>query len=266
MIVQIRGTSGSGKTHLMRQIMEELHAEPILDSEGKIEAYKMDRDFFAIGSYKNKCGGADALGLGKRCTELLRKMTTDEDEKEIHAALCEIMPDEDAMKLIEKTRKGKKAGGSWGSVAVTEHLVRKYATQGHVIFEGLMLSGIWGRWYQIAKDFGGYIWLFMDTPLEVCHARILERNGGRPINRGNLESKYNASKSVYEKAVAAKETAVWLDHKRPLEHFWKVVNPLLQSTPETGELSPPEEEEGMPVIQAKPQSESTQGFRELSLF
>lgn len=262
-IVQIRGTSGSGKTFLMRQIMEELHAEPILNDEGKIEAYRMDRDFFAIGSYKNQCGGADALGISGRRVKLLRAMETPEDEKAALEDLSQIMAEEEAAKLVEKAGR-KKPLGAWGSVAITEHLVRKYATQGHVIFEGLMLSGIWGRWYQVAKDFGGYVWLFMDTPLETCHARILERNGGRPINMGNLESKYNASKNVYEKAVAAKEIAVWLDHKRPLEHFWEVVNPILEGKSQEPQSIP--EEEGIPVAQAKSQSESTQAFRELSLF
>ena len=50
-----------------------------------------------------------------------------------------------------------------------------------VLFEGVVVSTIYGPWQEWSKANGGMIWAFLDTPLEVCLKRIQERNGGKPI-------------------------------------------------------------------------------------
>ena len=65
MIINVRGTSGSGKTYTVRSFMEAYGPDhTIADREGKVVAhciyYKMMPVFF-IGSYKNICGGCDAI-------------------------------------------------------------------------------------------------------------------------------------------------------------------------------------------------------------
>ncbi len=201
MIVQIRGTSGSGKTWLIYKLMEHLNAQPILRDDEKIEGYLLDQNIRVAGRYTTACGGMDTI-------------------------------------------RGKEDG---------EALIRKYAELGHVFFEGLLISGVWGRWYKLAQDYPGqYLWLFMDTPLEKCHEQVMIRNGGKPISMKNLEGKHRAVKSAYKKAEAAGEKAVWIDHTRPWEHLLEVLDEHLFQTAAT----PPD----------PPSSESTQVYPALQLF
>src|SRR3990167_3725813 len=53
---------------------------------------------------------------------------------------------------------------------------------GSVVFEGLLLSGCYGRWLGVSKKLGDFVWAFMDTPIETC----LERTKQRRIARGDL--------------------------------------------------------------------------------
>lgn len=67
-----------------------------------------------------------------------------------------------------------------GSHEDIEALVREGATKGYnVVFEGLTISSTLTRWKRIADEFGDFWWTFMKTSEEECHARILDRNGGR---------------------------------------------------------------------------------------
>ena len=67
-----------------------------------------------------------------------------------------------------------------GSHDDIEEMVRAAAAKGHVIFEGLTISSTLTRWKRIDAEFPGYVWAFMDTPVEVCHKRILSRSGREP--------------------------------------------------------------------------------------
>lgn len=67
---------------------------------------------------------------------------------------------------------------SWkgGTGDFTEGLVRRFATEGHVIFEGLIISNSWGRWERLCQeDVNNYIWGFMGTSLEECIQRVYNR-------------------------------------------------------------------------------------------
>ena len=65
MIINIRGTSGSGKTHTARSFLD--HYSPnleIMDSSGKLVAHAVSYKtlpVYLIGSYRNICGGCDAV-------------------------------------------------------------------------------------------------------------------------------------------------------------------------------------------------------------
>ena len=128
-------------------------------------------------------------------------------------------------------------------------LVRKYADLGHVFFEGLIVSGVWTRWYKIAQDYPGqYLWLFMDTPLEKCNEQVMIRNGGKPVSMDNLKGKHRASFLVHEKAVAAGEKAIWVDHTRPWEHLLEILDEYLFQNTEKKEEDVP----SLESIQASP--------------
>lgn len=73
-----------------------------------------------------------------------------------------------------------------------------------VLFEGVVVSTIYGPWRDWAEANGGMIWAFLDTPLEVCLRRIQERNGGKPIQEQQVADKHRTLARVRQKAMADK--------------------------------------------------------------
>ena len=76
MIINIRGTSGSGKTHTARSFMTAYQPETIVYmADGKVAAhcvyYKM-MPVYVIGSYKNVCGGCDSIPTQNLACSLVR--------------------------------------------------------------------------------------------------------------------------------------------------------------------------------------------------
>lgn len=77
-ILSIRGTSGSGKSHTPHTMLKTFPNETLLDENGKILGYKVDassagvvQPIFIAGPYKTVCGGADQIPeqqmAGDRC-------------------------------------------------------------------------------------------------------------------------------------------------------------------------------------------------------
>lgn len=65
MIINIRGTHGSGKSTIVKQLLERYKAEPLLaPNEKKPQGYIMHSpfgDIRVVGSYETACGGCDAI-------------------------------------------------------------------------------------------------------------------------------------------------------------------------------------------------------------
>lgn len=72
-----------------------------------------------------------------------------------------------------------------------------------VLFEGVVVSTIFGPWKEWAEANGGMLWAFLDTPLEVCLERIQTRNGGKPIKEELVASKWRTIAGVRKKALKA---------------------------------------------------------------
>lgn len=220
MILNIRGTSGSGKSTVVREVASQLgEPELILGARERLEAYRYtgpNGPLYIIGSYKNQCGGCDALN--------------------------------------------GPLGGAKGSVARADELVRQFASEGaDVLFEGLMISSVYGRWLALSKDFPGqFYWLMLDTPLEVCHDRVLQRNGGKPIKMENLLGKWEGARNHSRKALEERETVIWLEHQRATEQVLE----LLRTRKISGDSNKLPSESTAPP----PPSESIQVSGALSLF
>lgn len=151
MILNIRGTSGSGKSYLVRGLMEHFGpASEITNEGGKVVGYQLAQDIRVVGRYETACGGCDT---------------------------------------ISKVYDGQ--GGN--SMDQVERIVRQWAAAGHVIFEGLIVTSVWGRWQRMAQELPVHF-LFLNTPLEICYQRVLERSGGRTPKgwpgSSDLEAKY----------------------------------------------------------------------------
>src|SRR3990167_6396595 len=172
MIINIRGTNGAGKSHMVRSLLEEFQGEPVAwDMNGrkpKVTVYRLliHPKVFVIGRYDVACGGADTM---------------------------------------------PKPVGEPGrnSMDVVEAYLREWAVQGHVIFEGLIVSSVWNqRWVRLSQEFGA-VWFFLDTSMEECRQRVAERDGGKPLRyedqgleKTNLGLVYHRHHRNYAKAVA----------------------------------------------------------------
>jgi hypothetical protein len=75
MLLNLRGSSGSGKSTVVRALLSQYGARPIYGCLGlrSPEAYRLDDRACVIGPYLTPCGGCDALGSMDRVIELVRE-------------------------------------------------------------------------------------------------------------------------------------------------------------------------------------------------
>ena len=150
MIINIRGTNGSGKTHLARQLIGE-NATPVdlvtYPSPTKrdpnrvkhVEGWGVPNNFLAVGSYRQGCGGMDTIP------------SFDLQQQ--------------AVRVAEEWRKGGKPMAGDGPE--------------YVVCEGVLASTVAGSWLEFFSNMkiGGtdILIAYLDTPLELCLERIRQR-------------------------------------------------------------------------------------------
>jgi len=88
-------------------------------------------------------------------------------------------------------------------------LIGKYANKGHLVFEGLLASGVYGRLGAYLEPYGKRVHLlFIDTPLKTCTARVQSRRDERgnrvEFDDSNVRKKYNAVLSVKKRVESEK--------------------------------------------------------------
>lgn len=153
MIINIRGTHGSGKSTIVREIIHryefKMYTEFPTGKKSKILGYRvyipwLSDPLHVVGSYENACGGCDGI---------------------------------QPYALI------------WPRVV-------EYANEGHVLFEGALVSSSYGEIGRASAVYGNqFVFAVMNTPLKVCLDRIAARRKARgddrPVNPKNTEVKYN---------------------------------------------------------------------------
>jgi len=177
MIINLRGTNGSGKTTVVRGLMKRADAVYPIGKTLKPDGYVIQlpelEDFvLAVGSYENTCGGCDQVGTAEEvCSR-----------------------------------------------------IRKYAQQGHVVFEGYLATRTYGRYRDLDREHTKlgipFIWAFLDTPVEICVTRVqgrrLERGNTKPLNTFNLRDTWDINKDIYNKMKDMHLDVRWLDHRDPV--------------------------------------------------
>lgn len=154
MIISIRGTNGSGKSTIVRDLMSRAQScRPLFGVLGvrKPEAYR--------------------LGWPELATT--------------HVLGPYVTP------------------SSCGLDSITNYdlqpaLLRKYAPLGHVVFEGLISGKLWGRVGAVLEELApeqGVALLYLDTPVDECVRRVVERRrqagDARTFNEKNLRAVYD---------------------------------------------------------------------------
>jgi hypothetical protein len=128
-LINLRGSSGSGKSTIVRGLIERYGSRPIYDLLGprSPEAYRLDRApgrVYAIGPYIAACGGCDAVG---------------------------------SMNLVLS-------------------LLRAYHAKGTVIFEGLLISSMYGSVGQFLESYGkDALVAFLTTSRERAYQQLRKR-------------------------------------------------------------------------------------------
>lgn len=119
-----------------------------------------------------------------------------------------------------------------GCDAITDYknilppLLTEFSKQGHVVFEGLLISGGYGsvgRKLGELRDSGQrVVFALLDTPLELCLERVAARRAARgvtePLNPKNTEQKYKAAHASQKQiAEVYGHECILIPHKRPVK-------------------------------------------------
>jgi len=181
-VFNLRGTNGSGKTHLVRTLLQKRDAKAyprrrnLLGGEticGPVQYYQLKDGGIVLGSYENNCGGCDNL------------KSFDAVERALDVQLAKDPP--------------------------------------YLIFEGVIVSHIYGYWLKFSRKIGGMTWVFLDTPLEECLRRIYARNGNKKINEDYVKEKRHAIDTIRLKAIADGESVAVLPWQKAYPAFVKLL-------------------------------------------
>lgn len=180
-IVNLRGTSGSGKSHVAHQLLKRFPWVPAgLDAKGRPLGYQLTlpngKPLYIVGRYTTQCGGCDGIGS---TAEVMRR-------------------------------------------------VDGYALNGHVFFEGLLISGGYGamgKWSEKFRD--RFIFATLSTPLELCLSRVtarrLKRGKTEPLNPKNTTQKYRAVFNTHAKTLALGRNTVMVDHRHAVREVLEML-------------------------------------------
>lgn len=175
MIINLRGTNGSGKSTVAFALMgkrpQEVELAEYQTPAGKwkqVPGYLVkELDLIIVGPYRTACGGCDGI------------KTQD--------LICEAV---------------ENAFAEANNVLFEGVIVSTLFSRYHALARKLGSKSPQGR----------FCWAYLDTPLETCLARIQERNGGKEINEGLVASKVRAIESTRLKALEAREWVETIPH------------------------------------------------------
>lgn len=177
MIVNIRGTSGSGKSTLLRQLME---------ARGGATPWM----------------GVDPTRTGKNSTKpVVLGYNTNDLQIGIPGKYVTACGGCDAIKTQDEAQRRIRL------------LAEQYP---HVVFEGLLISHIYGRWAEMARSEypGQWTFAFLDTPLEVCVERVKARRRASgneaELDPTNTIQKWHDARRVAAKALSDGHRVHWL--------------------------------------------------------
>ena len=102
----------------------------------------------------------------------------------------------------------------------------------YVLFEGVIISTVFETWRVFSQGIGGMHWLFLNTPVEICIARIRERNHGRYFDQQLVRDKIRGVDCTRVRALKAGESVLTLDWEHALPQFTRFMDRLFN--PPTG--------------------------------
>lgn len=233
MIINIRGTSGSGKSTLIRQV---------IDTHGLVPAVgtpTLDEYFISTGKRWSRAKNYGYWTKYPVEGASLKKL-------EVPANMDSLAHNHgfNAGGEMDYESKGLAVVGDYsnecgGCDSITtkgraqdeiQNRIRYFAQVNHVLFEGLLITHIYGRYRDMAlKEYPGQmIFACMDTPLNVCIDRVIARRNasGRAravFNPENTIKMYDDLLRVVRKCEQDKVPFVWLNHTRAYDHLMELL-------------------------------------------
>ena len=190
LIINVRGTSGSGKTHLTREWMKQFDSNPIWESRAvsrrpKVLGYNAEKfhkdgrheQWFVIGSYENVCGGCDTI---KTQQEIIDRV-------------------------------------GWA------------ISQGYNVWlEGLILSTIYGLVGAYSEEYADrWLFAYLNTPVDVCVERVIERRrvagNIKPFDTENTVKRHATIQRNRAIVEEKGREAVTVDYLRPLASINNII-------------------------------------------
>lgn len=187
-IINIRGTGGSGKSYVVYHIIKKLgiknkivkNDRPGYRKGNNVVGYRLNGDVLIVGKYETDCGGCDQIKF--------------QDE------ICDRV-----------YRFAKKSSVVLFEGLLISGLYSRY----------LQLSR------KLQKENHEYIWAFLDTSLDECLKRTVRRRIARgnkkPFNPKNTELKYRAVTLAKEHALRDKENVITLHSGRAHKQLLRLV-------------------------------------------
>lgn len=201
-VIQLRGTSGSGKTTAMKHMLELTGATPLLYAQTQSRNPNQQK----VRVYKGRLDGARVYILGDYSPHR-------------SAGGCDTIPKiEDVIELT-------KAYG-------TRH-------RSVLLLEGLLLAHSWGAFGEYAHESFGerYINAFLDTPVEKCLKRVVKRRAARGQDtegeraekiEKNVRADYHRVELCYDRVFRRGGVRVDIAHKSAIEEFEQLVRRTIQ--------------------------------------
>jgi thymidylate kinase len=119
--------------------------------------------------------------------------------------------------------------------ALIPQLIETYAQQGHVIFEGLLMSTFYGEIGRMIMETQNSVVMFLDTPLDVCIKRVKARRkmagNFRPFNPKLLAQKHATIARLKHKFGAR---ALSVSDRNATATIMRLLSTSTQRTPDSG--------------------------------
>lgn len=172
MIISLRGTNGSGKSWVIRQLLD-------------VGGARLNSSTSEVGLYQGIVGR-----LGPKRPEAY-KLKLPGVTKPTHVLgpyvgnnCCGL----DQVTMFE----------------IIPKLIEDYASRGHVVFEGVLISTMYGVIGDLMERWGKQsVFLTLTTPLEQCINQVNARRGDKgPINPKLMTDKFRAIQRVHDRVVS----------------------------------------------------------------
>jgi hypothetical protein len=93
----------------------------------------------------------------------------------------------------------------------------------YVLFEGLMITSSFQPWYDFSRPLGGMLWIYLDTPLDLCLKRVWARTGHDPNVRGNVKHKHIETLRQLQKTAVCGDRVAVLHYEDYIAEFEKLM-------------------------------------------